>query len=148
MDLSTNINFNTIKIIFDSIDFKWRYEPEIKIKLNYEIPTLPDYNFHLFKALTVELPFYNQEKKIAFLYKYKNQVYGFFNLCSHVKVPLDLDDNRFFNVMGNIVCKVHGAQFCPLTGNVISGPARSPLIKVDFILEEEDEYLIIRGFYF
>ncbi len=64
-------------------------------------------------------------------------------------MPLDFDDERFFNISGNIVCKIHGAQFCPLTGKVISGPARSPLFKVKCRLEKINsiETLIIEGFF-
>ncbi len=150
MDLSPNLNLENIKIKFDSTELKWKYEPSIKIKLNQDIPSYPESNFHLFKALTIELPFLDQEKKIAFFYKYKDQNCGFFNLCSHIKVPLDLDDHKFFNVLGNIICKVHGAQFCPITGKVISGPARSSLIKIEFSIEKNlvEQYINILGFYF
>jgi nitrite reductase/ring-hydroxylating ferredoxin subunit len=125
----------------------WKYEPVIEILLDQKIPVLNRENPHLFKSLTISLPFLEKQYKTAFIYLYEEEVKGFFNLCSHIKVPLDLDDHRFFNVLGNIVCKVHGAQFCPKTGNVISGPARSPLYRLKLRYEEEKNLLFIEGFY-
>ncbi|GIX42128.1 MAG: hypothetical protein KatS3mg129_1861 [Leptospiraceae bacterium] len=136
---------DNVKIHFDGNI--WKYEPELTIKIKEDIPVYTKENVHLLKALTIYLPFWDGEQKIAFFYKYDNQVIGFFNICSHIKVPLDLDDNRFFNVLGNIVCKVHGAQFCPKTGMVLSGPARSPLYKLIVQFNNSNHTLVIKGFY-
>jgi nitrite reductase/ring-hydroxylating ferredoxin subunit len=134
-----------INIFFDGI--LWRYEPLLQIKLEKTIPIFPPKNFHLFKPLVLLLPFLQQEVKPGFFYVYHDEIIGFFNLCTHIRVPLDLDDNRFFNVLGNIVCKVHGAQFCPKTGCVISGPARSPLFKIKIKNLSPENILTIEGFY-
>jgi len=139
-----HVKFET-NIYFDGI--LWRYEPLLQIKLENSIPNLPDKNFHFFKPLVIDLPFLQQEVKPAFFYFYDDELLGFFNLCTHIRVPLDLDDNRFFNVLGNIVCKVHGAQFCPRTGCVISGPARSPLFKIKIKNLTPENIIIIEGFY-
>lgn len=145
MDLMSNV-----KVLFDLNQFKWRYDPVIKITLKEKPPTLPSENPQQFKPLIFELPFLHNEKHTVFFYMHENQLYGFFNLCTHIKVPLDYEDQRFFNILGNIVCKVHGAQFCPFTGKVLSGPARSPLYKVDFTTKSEGSSfeIIIHGFYF
>ncbi len=132
-------------IFFDGI--LWRYEPLLQMKIENSIPIFPEKNFHFFKPLVIYLPFLQQEVKPAFFYFYHNELIGFFNLCTHIKVPLDLDDNRFFNILGNIVCKVHGAQFCPQTGSVISGPARSPLYKIKIKNLTPENIIIIEGFY-
>ncbi|MCS7205372.1 MAG: Rieske 2Fe-2S domain-containing protein [Leptospiraceae bacterium] len=136
---------NLHQITFDS-GF-WFYIPEIKIHLKTKIPIFDNEDPLNFKAYTLELPFFENQTKEAFFYFYNHELLGFFNECSHIKVPMDLGDHRFFDQNGNLICRVHGATFCPKTGLVKRGPARKPLLKILLNFYQETNILVIRGFY-
>lgn len=142
-----NPKLEGIQIVFS--DGKWIYTPFLKVLLKEEIPVFRIQDIELQKVLSFEIPFLNQELREAFFYKIKENVVGFINLCPHLNTPLDWDDDFFFNIEGNIICRIHGAQFSNENGCVLSGPARSSLYKV--IVEEIKEkcklYLVLRGFY-
>jgi len=67
----------------------------------------------------------------AFFYRLASgEVVGYFNRCSHVRVPLDFDDRRFLDLSGMIVCRVHGARYDLATGDSLIGPATFGLAKI------------------
>lgn len=136
-----------INLTYDGIH--WLYQPFLKVNLNKSIPIYEQNSSFFIKSYTIEIPFFERELKEAFFYKIKNQIVGFLNFCPHIQVPLDLGDHRFFNLEGNIICKVHGAQFSPYDGAVLCGPAKSSLyrILVEELIKENQNFLIIKGFY-
>lgn len=93
------------------------YKTAISVRLS-DIPDHPN-------AFTIKVPEppNGDESDQAFLFRYRSQIYGYINRCSHVKVPLDMDDGRFFDQEGLIICRVHGARFAPESGLNLTGPA-------------------------
>ncbi|MBI40108.1 MAG: hypothetical protein CMF59_10940 [Leptospiraceae bacterium] len=73
---------------------------------------------------------------LAFLYRIKGKTVGFFNRCGHVRLPMDLDDGKFFDLEGMIICRVHGARFDEEHGNCLMGPAYTGLYRL--ILRSDD----------
>lgn len=151
MDL---ISYNPLKPEIDKIHLiyngnSWFYKPFLKVVLDQKIPDYEKDTSFFMKSLTVKIPFFEGELREAFFYKIKDQIIGFLNFCPHIQVPLDLGDHRFFNLEGNIICKVHGAQFSPYDGAVLLGPAKSSLFRVlvEEFVEEDQNFLIIKGFY-
>ena len=142
-----NPNIEKIRLIFN--EGKWIYTPYLKVFILQEIPVYRVENSNLQKVLSFEIPFLNYELKKAFFYKIEDTVVGFINLCPHLNTPLDWDDDIFFNLHGNIVCKIHGAQFSHQDGRVLIGPARSSLYRVivNELIEKKDNYLLLKGFY-
>ncbi|MFN3604987.1 MAG: Rieske (2Fe-2S) protein [Leptonema sp. (in: bacteria)] len=142
-----NPNIEEIELFYDGS--YWFYRPFLQISINEEIPIYREENCNLIQALQFAIPFFRKELKNAFFYRKETQVLGFFNLCPHLQVPLDLDDNCFFSRNGNIICKIHGAQFSSYDGSVIHGPAKTSLYKI--LVEETvvgfHNFLIIKGFY-
>lgn len=66
----------------------------------------------------------------AFVYRLDDEVVGFFNRCGHVRLPMDLDDGKFFDREGMIICRVHGARFDERSGACIMGPAYTGLYRL------------------
>ncbi len=83
-------------------------------------------------ALTVNLPEppNGDHEDQAFLYRIKGKLTGFFNRCGHVRLPMDLDDGKFFDLDGMIICRVHGARFDEEHGQCLMGPAYTGLYRL------------------
>lgn len=61
----------------------------------------------------------------AFLLRFNGELHAYLNLCRHLPVSLDYDDNRFFHRDGHhLVCQTHGAMFHPSTGLCTRGPCQ------------------------
>jgi nitrite reductase/ring-hydroxylating ferredoxin subunit len=59
----------------------------------------------------------------AFLIRFDGRYYAYRNVCAHMALGLDLDDNDFFTVDGTaLICKTHGAVYVPDSGLCFSGP--------------------------
>lgn len=66
----------------------------------------------------------------AFLYRLNGVYLGFFNRCGHIRLPMDLEDGRFFDPEGMIICRVHGARFDENQGHCLMGPASVGLYRL------------------
>ncbi len=89
------------------------------------------------------------ERVPAFAVRYGGQVRAFLNRCAHVPVELDWLPGKFFDLTGHyVICAVHGAHYCPVSGRCELGPGKGaslvpvPLLECDgqlFVLEEVQE---------
>lgn len=58
----------------------------------------------------------------AFVVRYNDKPYGYFNRCGHVPAELDWQHGQFFDGDGiYLICAVHGALFAPDTGACLYG---------------------------
>lgn len=100
----------------------FRYEPALQFEVNL--------SSHSVIVLDVpNSPFGSSDQ--AFFFMRDDIVYGYWNRCSHITVPLDFDDADFFDQEGNILCKVHGARYAADSGKVLQGPACYDLAKFE-----------------
>ena len=66
----------------------------------------------------------------GFLARFQGTVVAYENLCRHLPLPLDYDDDRFFATDGrHFVCQTHGAIYEPLTGLCVRGPCAGVSLK-------------------
>lgn len=79
----------------------------------------------------------------AFVANYRGQYVAFINRCTHLPIPLDLDDNDFFTCDGDFfVCKTHGSVYEPLRGKCIGGPGQGKALeKLPLVVEGNAVYL-------
>jgi nitrite reductase/ring-hydroxylating ferredoxin subunit len=66
----------------------------------------------------------------GFLARFQGTIVAYENLCRHLPLPLDYDDDRFFATDGrHFVCQTHGAIYEPLTGLCVRGPCAGSSLK-------------------
>lgn len=69
--------------------------------------------------------------------------YAYQNLCKHLPVTLDLNDNSFFNHDKTLLqCQMHGALYEMESGLCVGGPCEGATLKV-LPLQETETQLII-----
>lgn len=74
----------------------------------------------------------------AFVVRYRGKVQGYLNRCAHVRVELDAEPGKFFDVAGlYLVCGTHGAAYVPETGFCIGGPCKGQRLT-KLAVEEDD----------
>jgi len=62
-------------------------------------------------------------EKEGFAIAFEGRVRAYENRCRHLSLPLDYEEERFFDAEGrHLVCHHHGAIFDPLTGLCLRGP--------------------------
>lgn len=62
------------------------------------------------------------------------------NLCKHIPVPLDYDDNQFFTPDGkHFICSTHGAVYNPLNGVCLAGPCAGARLNKIFAMEQNGD---------
>lgn len=73
------------------------------------------------------------------LIKNNNEIFAYYNECPHIGVTLDFDDNDFFSLdFTKLVCKNHGAEFTPDSGECTLGPCVGTFLrKINVVIEEE-----------
>ena len=73
-----------------------------------------------------------------------DQYHAYQNLCRHLPVTLDLDDNQFFtHDKQHLQCHMHGAMYEIDTGYCFAGPCQgAKLLKLEVV--EEESRLVIR----
>lgn len=65
----------------------------------------------------------DKRKREGFVVYWQGQFHAYENVCKHLALSLDLDDNDFFDYSGKfLVCKTHGAFYRPDTGKCVGGP--------------------------
>jgi nitrite reductase/ring-hydroxylating ferredoxin subunit len=69
--------------------------------------------------------------------------YAYQNLCKHLPVTLDLNDNSFFNHDKTLLqCQMHGALYEMESGLCVGGPCEGARLR-SLPLQETDSQLII-----
>lgn len=70
--------------------------------------------------------------------------YAYQNLCQHLPITLDLNDDKFFtHDKTHLQCHMHGAVYEIETGACVAGPCVGARL-VSLELEEEETRLVIR----
>ncbi|MFT4587768.1 MAG: nitrite reductase/ring-hydroxylating ferredoxin subunit [Candidatus Binatia bacterium] len=74
----------------------------------------------------------------GFLARFGGKIVAYENLCRHLPLTLDYDDNRFFDSEGKfIICQTHGAMYHPANGRCIEGPCGGEsLYPIEISLED------------
>ncbi len=66
----------------------------------------------------------------GFIVCFQGKILAYENLCRHLSITLDYEDNRFFTGDGrHIICQTHGALYEPLTGLCTRGPCEGESLK-------------------
>ena len=83
------------------------------------------------EGTTVKFQFSRRGKTVeAFLARHQGRLVAYENVCRHLPLTLDYDDNRFFDRAGNhFVCQTHGAVYDPLNGVCVRGPCEGEKLK-------------------
>ena len=73
---------------------------------------------------TVKFTFEREGRKVhGFVARFKGKLVAYENVCRHIPVTIDYDDNQFFTPEGtHFICQTHGAVYEPLTGKCVRGP--------------------------
>jgi nitrite reductase/ring-hydroxylating ferredoxin subunit len=70
-------------------------------------------------------------------------VRGYENVCPHARLPLNVDEDRFYDVSRTVlVCVNHGAHFDPVTGICLRGPCKGLQLRV-FPVATEGQNIVI-----
>lgn len=110
------------------------FEKPVEIELPETITPGSGHSF----VFEIPNPPNGDEKDQAFIFRLEDSsLVGYINRCGHISLPLDYDDGLFFDTNGFLICRVHGARYDAATGEIVLGPARTPLIRL--ILEEEKD---------
>ena len=80
----------------------------------------------------------------GFVVKRAGKFYAYQNLCQHLPITLDLNDDDFFtHDKAQLQCHMHGAVYDIETGHCVAGPCQgSNLVALQ--IEEEETRLVIR----
>ncbi len=74
----------------------------------------------------------------GFVVKKNGHFYAYLNLCKHLPVTLDLNDDNFFTFdKSHLQCHMHGAMYEFETGFCVAGPCQGA--KLDALELQEDE---------
>lgn len=66
----------------------------------------------------------------GFAFRRAGKIYAYYNECAHISLPLDWGDNDFFAAdKAHLVCKNHGAEFMPESGECTLGPCQGAVLK-------------------
>ncbi len=79
----------------------------------------------------------------GFVVRRGEKFYAYLNLCRHLPIALDLDDNQFFNHdKTRLQCHMHGALYEIETGLCVEGPCEGARLVALEIAEEETRLVI------
>lgn len=79
----------------------------------------------------------------GFVVKKEGMFYAYLNLCKHLPVTLDLNDDNFFTFdKAYLQCHMHGAMYEIETGYCIGGPCMGARLDALPMTENDDELLI------
>lgn len=79
----------------------------------------------------------------GFVVRKGKSFYAYHNLCKHLPVTLDLNDNSFFNHDRSLLqCQMHGALYQMESGLCVGGPCEGARLT-SLPLEERETELII-----
>jgi len=73
----------------------------------------------------------------------KASLFAYLNVCKHLPVTLDLNDDNFFTFdKAFLQCHMHGAMYEIETGYCVGGPCLGARLDALSLAETEDELLI------
>jgi len=79
----------------------------------------------------------------GFVVKKGTQYFAYQNLCKHLPVTLDLNDNNFFNHDKTLIqCQMHGALYEIETGLCVGGPCEGAKLHPLAMTEKADSLVI------
>ncbi len=83
-------------------------------------------------------------KKIkGLVVKKGGKFYAYENLCQHLPIPLDLEDDQFFSYdQAFLQCQMHGALYEIETGKCVGGPCVGTQLRALPLHEEANRLLI------
>ena len=83
------------------------------------------------EGTTIKFQFTRHGKPVeAFLARHHGRLVAYENVCRHLPLTLDYDDNRFFDRAGNhFVCQNHGALYDPASGLCVRGPCAGEKLR-------------------
>ena len=62
--------------------------------------------------------------------RHQGQIVVFENSCPHAGTPLNLVGDRFMNLSEEqLICRTHGALFCPESGLCTAGPCKGQYLR-------------------
>lgn len=79
-----------------------------------------------------------------FVVKYDAQIYVYKNLCPHLGVNLEWQEDQFLDSDKNLIqCSTHGALFLIDNGNCVAGPCAGDKLKaLPFYIKDGEIYLM------
>ena len=79
----------------------------------------------------------------GFVVRKHDRFYAYLNLCKHLPVTLDLNDDNFFTFdKSQLQCHMHGAMYEIETGFCTAGPCQGARLDVLDLKEDESNLLI------
>ncbi len=85
------------------------------------------------------VPGYNSGTPIIFIRTSESEIKAYSTACTHNGLPINETLEN-----GKIYCSWHGSEFDPLTGNVVQGPATSPLVKFTTTFDPQTNILTLK----
>ncbi len=125
-------------------------EPEEMATIEYPVPQLPGGPLEI--ALVEQLndgqtakfvfPIEDGESE-GFVFYRNGNFYAYQNVCAHMALSLDMEDNDFFTVSDDhLICKTHGALYIPETGECVGGPCPGKwLSRLDIEVRDQTIFL-------
>ena len=79
----------------------------------------------------------------GFVFYRNGNFYAYQNVCAHMALSLDMEDNDFFTVSDDhLICKTHGALYIPETGECVGGPCPGKwLSRLNIEVRDQTIYL-------
>lgn len=90
---------------------------------------------------TCEVPLQapGEDPRSLLLVRLNGTVHGYRNSCPHLRIPLNWQPNRFWNIEKTaLICSLHGALFAPDSGECLEGPCVGRFLERVTIEEEDD----------
>ena len=79
----------------------------------------------------------------GFVVKKDGRYYAYQNLCQHLPITLDLNDDDFFtHDKAHLQCHMHGAMYEIESGQCIAGPCQGTNLVALQVVEEETRLVI------
>lgn len=77
------------------------------------------------------------KRATVFVVRYQGQIDAYVNSCPHIRLPLNWNDDVFFDQSGQyILCANHSARFDAASGQCVRGPCKGQsLTRVDVAVE-------------
>ena len=96
------------------------------------------------KAVRFEVEYFG-ERAPAFVLRFRGNVYGYLNRCSHLPMELDWREGEILDSEGrDLICSTHGATYAADSGKCLGGPCSgTPLVALQ--VEEREGKVFFKG---